>query len=534
MQYFKSLTLLALSLGSFTAAAVAAPDLAEAGRRWWSHVEVLADDKLEGRNTGSAGYREAARYLAGEFEKAGLKPAGMTGYLQPVKFRSRVVVESQSSLTLVRGGKPEPLAIGDDAVIGARTGLPGQLDAPLVFVGYGLTVPEKDYDDLKNLDLKGKIVVHLAGGPASIPGALRAHYGRISERWEFLKRAGVVGVISVQNPKSMDIPWERGKLARFLPSMVLTDESLQDAPDLKFTMTMNPASMDKLLADSGYTFAEILALADAEKPLPKFALKPALRTRVALKTAEVEAPNVVGLLPGSDPKLSNEYIVISAHLDHLGVGEPIKGDKINNGAMDNATGIASLIEVARSLHETKTALRRSVLFIGVCGEEKGLLGSKYFANRPTVQPGRMVANLNFDMFLPLHPLRSLMVLGTDESTLSGPLKTVTAQAGVGLLADPEPNRNSFVRSDQYSFIRQGVPALAFKFGYEPGSPEEKLHKDWLKNNYHAPSDDLNQPVNLEGAARFNQIVLALTERIANQDERPRWNDNSFFRRFSQP
>ncbi|HYO80663.1 MAG TPA: M20/M25/M40 family metallo-hydrolase, partial [Bryobacteraceae bacterium] len=399
------------------------------------------------------------------------------------------------------------------------------------FVGYGLVVPEHKYSDFEGLDLKGKIIVAINGTPASLPGPLVSHYRTGRAAAPYLTNAGVAGAIGVANPRFMDVPWERSKLARVMPSMGLADRSMQDGAKLQISLSLNPASLDKLLEGSGHTTEELMALASAGKPLPKFPLKGTLRSKVAVRTAEAEAPNVIGVMPGADPKLKDEYVVLLAHLDHVGVGAPINGDNIYNGAFDNASGVATLIETARTMRGRKLA--RSVLFVAVCGEEKGLLGSRYFAERPTVTGGTLVAALNLDMFLPLHALDRLVVFGLDESTLAAPIQTVAKEFQVAVERDPEPNRNLFIRSDQYSFIRQGVPSLAFKFGYKPNSPEEKLHKDWLRNRYHAPSDDLQQPVDREAAAKFNQVMAALLERVANAPERPEWTDTSFFRRFAK-
>lgn len=515
------------------AALAATPDYVAEGNRWWSHIQTLADDKMEGRNTGSDGHRRAATYVAGEFERAGLKPAGTSGYLQPVKFDVRQIAEDKSSLTLLRNGKAEALKLGDDAMISLRADTVESLDAPLAFIGHGLVIPEMKIDDLAGMDLKGKVAVMLAGGPDTIPSALKAHYSSAGERWKALKAAGIVGLVSIANPKSMDIPWERARLARLQPSMNVADPKLDETQGLKALVTMNPAHADKLFAGTGQTFAEILALADASKPLPHFAIPATIQVRTALKKWQVESQNVAGLLEGSDPKLKNEYIVVSAHLDHVGVGEPINGDKIYNGAMDDASGVASLIEIAQQLKAEKARLQRSVVFVAVTGEEKGLQGSKYFANNPTVPARSIVADINMDMFLPLFPLKYLEVQGLDESTLGEQIRAVCKQFGVAVQADKEPNRNLFIRSDQYSFIRQGVPALAFKFGYERGSEQEKIAKAWLKERYHAPSDDLAQPVDKPAAAQFNRILLNLVERVANSAERPHWNASSFFKRFAK-
>jgi Zn-dependent M28 family amino/carboxypeptidase len=242
---------------------------------------------------------------------------------------------------------------------------------------------------------------------------------------------------------------------------------------------------------------------------------------------------VVGLLPGTDPKLRNEYVVVTAHLDHVGVGQPINGDSIYNGAMDNASGVATLIETALTLHQTQKRFRRSVVFLAVTAEEKGLLGSRYFAAHPTVPADAIVANVNVDMFLPLFPLRGLIVQGLEESNLADDLSSVGSRLGIKILSDPEPERNAFIRSDQYSFIRRGVPAISLKDGYTKGSPEQEIARRWRTERYHAPSDDLNQPIDFQAAADFNRVYLLVVESVANRAERPRWNRESFFRRFAR-
>jgi Zn-dependent M28 family amino/carboxypeptidase len=296
---------------------------------------------------------------------------------------------------------------------------------------------------------------------------------------------------------------------------------------------MNPAHADKLFAGTGHTFAEILAAADGNKPLPRFAIPAKVRATASIANSKVESENVVALLEGSDPVLKKEFVVLSAHLDHVGVGEPIDGDRIYNGAMDNASGIASLLEVARMMKESGSKPKRSVVFLAVTGEEKGLQGSRYYSKFPTAK-GRIVANINMDMYLPLFPLKILEVQGLSESTLGDMIKAACDRAGVAVQPDKEPNRNLFIRSDQYSFIREGVPALAFKFGFEFGTPEEKIMKEWLKKRYHAPSDDLAQPVDKEGAAKFNLILMDLIGQVANAPKAPEWKPDSFFKRFAKP
>jgi hypothetical protein len=499
---------------------------------WLSHIQYLASDELAGRETGSEGHRKAAEYVAAAFKRAGLKPGGSSGsYFQQVQFVSRRIVEERSKLSLVRNGKEEPIVFGDDAVISSRVPRGAPVDAPIVFVGYGLSVPEMKYDDLAGLDLRGKVAMLLPGGPSEIPGPLRAHYG--STRWESLRRAGAVGVISIQNPIGQDIPWDRSKLSRFRPSLSLAGPGFNENSGNRLAATINPAKAERFFAGSGHTFSEILKLVEAGKALPRFPIPARVRASIAVEEKPVESRNVIGLLPGSDPKLKNEYVVMSAHLDHVGVGEPINNDKIYNGAMDNASGIATLLEAARTFSEKKQTFRRSVIFLAVTAEEHGLLGSRYFATRPTVPLNRIVANINIDMFLPLFPLRSVIVQGLEESDLASDMRTVGKRMGIEVLSDPEPERRAFVRSDQYSFIRRGVPALSLKVGFAKNSPEHEIVKRWRRDRYHAPSDDLQQPIDLEAAARFNEAYMLVVEAVADRTSRPRWNADSFFKRFAR-
>ncbi len=509
--------------------------LEKEGNRWWSHIEVLASDGMQGRNTGSPGHRAAAEFVASQFERAGLKPAGTDGYLQPVKFRVAQIDESRSSLVLLRPGMATALELGVDANLGVNAQLEGTTEADVAFCGYGLAIPEYNYDDFSGQDLKGKICMILAGGPSNIPGNLRSHYGFRSERWKAAHRAGVIGFLNVANPKSMDIPWERSTLARLNAAMEIADPRFSDTQGRKFAAAANPARAEQFFEKSGHTFAEMLTIADEGAALPRFPLNIRLRSTTALNLSEVESQNVAGVLPGSDPALKSEYVVFGAHLDHLGVGNPVpndsKADRIYNGAMDDGSGIATLIEVATLMHEQNLKPKRSILFLAVTGEEKGLLGSEYFTAAPTVPLQNIVAEINNDMYLPLFPLKYLQVMGLEESTLGADVRAAAQNAGVIVQPDPEPNRNLFIRSDQYNFIRRGIPALTFKFGYLPGSPEQKLAKDWLRERYHAPSDDLQQPVDKAAAAKYNRLMLDLGLRVANASERPHWLETSFFKRF---
>ena len=503
------------------------------GETWWNYVKVIADDKMEGRDTGSRGERAAEAYAVEQLKKAGFQPVGTDGFYQPVKFVSRQLVERDCSLTLVRDGKSESLVLGDDALISSRVPPAPGVKAQLVFVGYGLKVPEKNYDDFANVDVKGKLAVIFSGSPEEIPGALASHYQTLLERWKTLRSAGAIGMVSLINPAAMDVPWSRITANRNHPTMDLDYPEFNETEGAQLYVTVNPASAEKLFAGSGHTFAEIAALGKDRKPLPHFPLGASLEARAKVETKKVQSANVVGKLVGSDPALKDEYVVLSAHIDHVGIGAPINGDSIYNGAMDDGSGSALIMDMAASFKKNPEKLRRSLLFIFVTGEEKGLLGSKYFAAHPTVPVKSMVADVNVDMFLPIIPLKILRVLGLDDSDLGDLAKSVAQSEGVRVQGDPEPQRNIFIRSDQYNFIRHGVPALFMSVGWEPGTPEQKIFKDWLTNRYHAPSDDTNQPVDLQAAAKYEEIIRALLIDIANDQQRPQWKQDSFFRRYAE-
>ncbi len=504
------------------------------GQSLWNYVKILADDNMEGRNTGSEGLKRAEAYLVEQVKADGLQPAGTDGYYQPVKFISRRILESDSSLALFHAGRSDPLSFETDAYFSNRFSQAPKVDAPLVFVGWGLDIPEKGYNDFQGLDLKGKVAVFLYGGaPSEIPGALASHYNSVRERWSALKKAGATGIIFIFNPHSMDIPWERLKVLRTQVGMTLEDEALADTAGINLGVAFNPASADKLFAGSGHTFQEISDLAKARKPLPRFPLKVEIRARSKMDVQHLESSNVIAKLEGSDPKLKDDYIVMSAHIDHLGIGEPINGDRIYNGAIDNGSGSALLLDFARSFKENHPSFKRSVILLWVTGEEKGLLGSRYFAEYPTV-PGRsMVANINTDMLIAIIPLQSLTIYGISESDLGEWAAEIAKQHSFEPQDDPRPQRNSFIRSDQYSFIRKGVPAVQMDVGYKLDTPQQKVIDQWLHTRYHAPSDDPQQPVNFETVGRFEGLVWDLMAFTADNEKIPEWKPDSFFKRFAR-
>ena len=503
------------------------------GKTWWDQVKVIADDSMEGRETGSLGLRKAEAYAVEQLKRAGLQPAGSDGFYQNIHFLERQIDEKDSYAFLVRNGQSNPVPLGNDAYFSTRVeGAEEEVSAQLVFAGNGLEVPESHVDEIAGLDLKGKVVVYLAGSPASVPGSLAAHYGGLAQRWKSYAAAGAVGIVSIPNPASMDIPWSRMTLNRAHPSMDLADAEFNEVRGLKMAMVFNPSAAESLFAGSGHTFAEIAALGRDRKELPHFALATSLRARAAIHKTELDSANIVAKLEGSDPALKNEYVVLSAHIDHVGIGEPVNGDRIYNGAMDDGSGTAAVLDIAASLERHPEKLKRSVLFLLVTAEEKGLLGSKYFVTHPTVDLKSLVADINMDMFLPIVPLRVLRIQGINDSTLGQQAAAIANSFAVKAAPDPEPLRNLFVRSDQYNFIRHGIPAVIMDVFYEPGSPEARIFRDWLTERYHAPSDDVSQPVDLRAAALYEEIVRRLLVETANDAARPQWTQDSFFRRYA--
>ncbi len=528
-------------------AAAQTADLAAEGKAWWAHIQFLADDKLEGRNVGTPGFDKAMEYVESQFKAIGLKPAGITGFRQPVLLDSRLLVPEESRLALVRDGKELPLVIGQDASLTARGELDGSLEAPMVFLGYGMSIPEAGWDDFAGQNVKGKIAVYVnAFPPAKVSDNVKSHVNTADQRWLALKNAGAIGV-AIITPRAPGAPAQAAPAAGATPAapaasappqapaptITLLDRTLIEAQGQQVAINVTARGADALLAGTGHTMAGINQLVADAKPLPRMALAGTLKAHARVTRETINSANIAAVFEGSDPVLKSEYVVMSAHLDHVGIGRPVNGDALYNGAMDNASGIAAVIETARLLKASGVKTKRSVLFVAVTAEEKGLLGSRYFAGKPTVPFKQIVANLNLDMFMPLFPLNVIEVQGFTESSLGESVKAAAETMGVAVQTDREPEQNRFIRSDQYSFIRRGIPSLAFKFGYEFGSPEETIRRNWVRDIYHKPADDLNQPVSQEGAAKFNRVIMNLLQRIANDTARPTWNSDSFFKRFVQ-
>lgn len=533
----RALTALLLATAAFAAHAADVPATtsvrADAIR---GHVEFLAGDLLEGRAAATRGYDIAAAYVVAQFRQAGLAPAGDNDtFLQAVPLLEATPVLPGSAARLVRDDESYAFEYGTHYLPSADfLSASSTLTAPLVFAGYGVDAPELGYSDFDNVDLKGRIAVILSGAPSKFPNSQRAYYSWTERKWASLVERGAVGAITVASPvDDKRVPWERMVAMSWTPQMrwLDTDGKPQRAfPELKLRFRFNHEAAARLFEGASASFAEIMAAAEAGEP-QGFGLPGMLTLSATTGLRRTESANVLGLLPGSDPNLRNEIIVISAHLDHLGRGSAINGDSIYNGAHDNAVGIAILLEMARALHVSSTKPRRSVLFAAVTAEEKGLLGSDYFAQHPRTDGRRVVANINIDMPLPLAPVRDFVALGAEHSSFGTLARNAVAAQGYRLSPDAAPEEVSFIRSDQFSFMRHGIPALVLKCGYQgrdPGVDVGALQKQFRESNYHQPSDDLALPLDYATAADLARVDLRIMLEAANAASAPRWNAGDFF------
>jgi hypothetical protein len=499
-------------------------------------MRFLADDLLEGRRTGTRGHQLAAQFVAAQFESMGLAPAGDGGtFYQDVPLQSAQVDESGSSFKWANSGASGTLKFREDYIL---YGDPGRdessLSAPIVFVGYGITAPDQHYDDYRGVDVKGKIAAMVFGAPR-FPSAVKAHY---SASWLKRRNAaehGAVGILIFYDSRLQGMyPFE--KQVRDLAIPRLNWLSASGAPDhyypeIKAYGSVSMEAVKRLMSGSGHTAAEIDAGAKAGR-LPAFPLTGVAEIRTVTRRAPLHSPNVVARLEGSDPRLRAEHVVYTAHLDHLGVSTPVRGDSIYNGALDNASGTAEILEIARAFSHLPTRPRRSLLFIAVTGEEEGLLGSDYFASNPTVPRGSIVADINIDEDLMLWPLRDVVALGAEHSSLEAVVKRATARLKLGVGPDPAPEQVYFIRSDQYSFVRQGIPSIDLEAGFASDNPNIKpaeISDRWEANFYHSPQDDMQQPgLDFEAAAALTRVGFLCGLYIAQQTERPRWNPGDFF------
>ena len=502
-----------------------------------AHVGFLADDRLQGRDTGSPEYGIAALYAATRFAEYGLAPGAGGSYLQPVRFVESRVENPSLRITATASGESgaQPLVPLDDYILTGSVSAPrSRVSAPVVFVGYGIDAPELGETDYAGVDVRGKVVLLFSGAPASFPNDQRAHHSSRRLKAELAERHGAIGVLTIRDRSDEKrVPWERVVTYAHRPRTAWkgANGEVQDAfPGLALFAALSRPGAGKLFAGSG---VDLEALLDAaEKRESRSRLLP-IRVDASCDNAlrEVESPNVVGVLPGSDPALRGEYVVVTAHLDHVGVGTAVDGDTIYNGFYDNAMGSAILLEAARILGKSAERPRRSILFLLVTGEERGLLGSDYFASYPTIPLAAIVANVNVDMPLLLTPTADLVAFGADHSSL-GPLTDRAAKDnGFALIPDPMPEEVIFVRSDQYSFVRRGVPAIYLTAGsgsVDGGEAQRKASAAFVATNYHRPSDQLDLGADWPSVARFTATEVELARLIADADARPQWNSGDFF------
>jgi Zn-dependent M28 family amino/carboxypeptidase len=526
------LSLLPLVLVSAAPAAPAPVFTPEAFR---AHVAFLADDLLEGRDTGSKGHEIAARYVASQFEGLGLKPGGDKGsWYQQVMFQQTRRGETPGTLALTGSPAAGKWTHGQDVLIGVNPREPKtDLSAPIVFVGYGIADKSLGIDDYAGLDVRGKIVVALNGFPKGMPSEVGAHLS--SAKDEAAEARGAIGFVSIDTKLSAATrPWTvRQRYAdgsRF--SWIGADgQPHVEAPGLRASASVDDIVAAALFAGAPQTLDQVRAEADREGGRPKgFALAGAMRVTANTVGERLTSPNVVGVLPGSDPALAPQVVILSAHLDHIGISKPRPNDppnkdRINNGALDNASGIATMLEVARAFATAPTP-RRTLVFLASTAEEKGLLGAEYYAHNPTVPLASIVADVDLDMPLLLYPFTDVVAFGADHSTLGKVVADAAKPMGISLSPDPMPAENIFVRSDHYRFVQQGVPAVFLATGYANGG--EAAWKAFFDKAYHQPADDMSQAIDWKAAARFAEVNYRITRALADADQAPRWYQGDYF------
>ncbi|WP_420148453.1 M28 family metallopeptidase [Spirosoma sp.] len=499
-----------------------------------NHMRILSNDSLRGRKPGTKGFDMAADYVVNQLKALGLKPAGESNtYRQDVPLRRWQVREGGSSLTLLTNGREQPLSYGKQFILNPTPDhTSSDVTAPVIFVGYGVTAPELGYDDYSGIDVKGKIVAYVNGAPNSFPSNQRAYYS--SSKAENAVAHGAVGTLAFSLPTDLRnrietaAPRARQGVYRWLDK---SGKPQRTYPDIKGSASLSDSAARLLFANAATSFKDALTSAQKNRP-QAFPLNVSVRMQTQTDVVEdVPGYNVVAVLPGSDPILKDEYIVYAAHIDHLGVGRPVKGDSIYNGAHDNASGVAINLEMARLFAGLPKAPKRSVLFVGVTGEEMGLLGSDYFASNPTVPKEKIVANLALDMPFFFHPLLDIVPYGAEHSSLNQEVRQAASFLGVKISPDPIPEQTVFMRSDHFSFVRQGIPALFIKSGSDTGNPNldgTKLNLNWRATIYHSPQDDMNQPFDFNAAAKHAQLQFLIGYLTAQSDQRPAWNKDDFF------
>ena len=508
-----------------------------------AHMAFLADDLLEGRGTGTRGQELAARYVATQFEALGLAPAGVNGtFYQHVPMREITVVPEKCFVTLTESENTASLKWGDDFIVGGNALREDtEVEASVVFVGYGVATPDGSYDDYAGVDVKGKIVAYLGGAPPSLPSELRAHVSSGREKGRLAVAHGAIGIIVVRAPQADAIlPWARSVVGVRFPSMRWLGPDSQPSdtfPQIRGAATLATPASERIFQHASKSWQQVLKDAAASKP-QSFALPISAKIHIVSQHREISSPNVVAVLPGSDPSLRNEYVVYSAHTDHLGIGTPIAGDSIYNGAADDASGVAALLVLAQAFKSLPHPPARSILFLATTAEEKGLLGADYFAEYPTVPRKSLVADLNMDGASVFYTFDEIVALGGPSSSLGALVERDATLLGLKMIPDPQPEQFGFVRNDEYSFVRRGVPAISLNEGFHARDPKvdgKKLADDYIRLHYHAPSDDMSQPLDFDASVQFMQINFLVGYHVAQAPQRPAWNMSDFFgRTFGHP
>jgi Zn-dependent M28 family amino/carboxypeptidase len=500
-----------------------------------AHVRFLADDLLEGRGTGTRGYEIAARYVAAQFEAAGLQPAGADGsFFQTVSLRRAQLVAEGSSLTLTRSGRSTELAYGRQfALVPDVLRERAEAAGGVVYVGFGISAPEQRHDDYAAVDVRGKVVAMLSGAPPSFPNDPRAYYSSRTVKAEQAERHGALAILMVLTPEEEKrFPFERISERLQGGGMAWLDErgEPQDvARGIQATAVVSRDGAEALFAGAPRSLASAFQAAAAGKT-DSFGLGLDARIRTETRHSAVESRNVLGVLRGSDPSLAREHVALSAHLDHLGIGVPKDGDAIYNGAYDNASGTAGILEIAHALAGLPRS-RRSFLFAAVTGEEEGLLGAESLAHHPPASVADIVADLNMDMFLTLYPIRDVVAFGGEHSSLGVAVRQAAERLGLEVSPDPFPEEVIFVRSDHYAFVKKGIPSAMLACGLKSGDPAvdgAAALRKWIQTVYHSPKDDANQPMDFESAARIARLYLLVAREVADDPHRPSWNPGDFF------
>jgi len=503
-----------------------------------SDIAFFADDLLEGRDVGSKGHEIAARFVAQRFASLGLTPMGdmgpdgKRGWLQRITFQKTSYADGPAGMEITGPKGKVSFEHGKQVMVSVSANEP-KLDmaAPMVFVGFGVDNALLGIDDYKGLDVKGKIVVVLRGYPAGVASEEGAHLS--ATKAQMAQAHGAIGVITVATNASAKVrPWEKALQYAFYPSYAWVGEdgkANEPAPGIRLAGSVSDEAASALLAGGPRTLAQIRAEVDKGGRPKGFVLQNSLRAFVNSKIERVTSPNIVAMLPGSD--LKDQTVVLSGHLDHLGVGAAKPGDapdkdRIYNGAMDNAAGSATTLEVARVLSEDKKGPRRSVVFLISTAEEKGLLGADYYANHPTVPAASIVGNVDLDMPILLYPFTDVVAYGADHSTLGPIVAAAVKPMQVSLSPDPIPAETIFVRSDHYRFVRKGVPAVFLATGYANGGAA--ANEAFLAKTYHQPNDDMNQAWDWRAGARFAEANYRITRAMADGDTPPLWFKGDFF------